>query len=193
MRDKIRNILREETHPKTEKYINYCVQDYMNGAEVLPIREEFRSAGELRDMGWDDEMVEYAYTQYERFGFREDPENEDVYYHEGNPDYEWDIDEMISDMFYNFIDERVEYGEFIETDNGWEINQNMWDIDIDGETHVIDWYCYEKEYQINSRLRQTIQNNLNKKYAPPIELLSVIRDRIIGEMINLLDNEKKFC
>jgi hypothetical protein len=39
MRDKIRNILREETHPNAEKYINYCVQDYMNGAEVLPPRE----------------------------------------------------------------------------------------------------------------------------------------------------------
>jgi hypothetical protein len=178
---------------KYSKYINYVADDYLKEAKVIHITVPFGSSGELRDMGWDDEMLDFAYTQFERFGFREQPDDEDSYYYVDNPDHEWSFDEMLMDMFYIFIDEKVKTGEFIETYDGWEINQNMWDIDTgDGFTHIFDWNCKEKDYGINIKWNK-FEDKLIFKYGVPENILTEVTDEIVARMIRILDNEKKFC
>jgi hypothetical protein len=194
VRDKIRKILKEEVNSNTIKYINHVVKSYMEGARVIDVTQEFGSASELRDLGWDDEMVDFAFTQYERFGFRQDPNDEDAYYHEGNPEHTWDLQDMLQDMFYNFIESKVKTGQFKETIDGWELLHNMWDVETpDGGTHVFSWDCSDRTYDQSVRINKRIDDKLVKNYGAPLEMVSTIRTLIIKEMTKLLDNEKKFC
>lgn len=176
---------------KYSKYINYVADDYLKEYNVIPITIPFGSSSELRDLGWDDEMVDFAFSKYPNYGFTYDEET-DTYDREGS-NHVWDIDDVVQEMFYIFIEERVKTGEFIETYDGWEITQNMWDIDTGTNfTHIFEWDCDNKEYIVNIKWPK-FEDKLIIKYSVPENILIEVTDEIVDRMIRILDNEKKFC
>jgi hypothetical protein len=190
VRDTIKRILKED---KLQRYINHIVDDYLKDSKVIGITMPFDSAYDLMDLGWEDEMMNFAYGEYENYGFKQDPEDEDSYYNELNPINPLDSHDMIQEMYYIFIDEKVKTGEFSETVDGWEINQNMWDIEgRDKFSHIIDWNCKGEYYGVEIRWNK-FEDKLIREYGVPEDILAEVTDKIVRRMMDILDNEKKFC
>lgn len=189
MRDNIRKILKED---RLSSYIDGVVNDFLKGVTITDITIDFETSGELRDLGWDDEMLSFAYEQYGDYGFTQDPEDEDSFYYEGS-DHIWDLEEVLMDMFYIFIDERVKTGEFVETPHGWEIKQHMWDVETrDGWTYIFDYICRTKTYSSDIKYQQ-LEGVLIEKYGVPNQLIKEVIDNIVLGVEGMLNKEKKFC
>jgi hypothetical protein len=190
MKNTIRQILKEH---KQDKFINFIVSDLLKGVAFFRNFEEYESANDMRDYGWDGEMLEFAYNNYEDYGFKQDPEDEGVYSHKGG-DYIWDIDEMLFHMFYIFIEEKVKEGILEETDYGWREWKDRWDVVLsDGSTHVWEYDCEYKTYKKITTDSQ-IMKTLKDKYAiTEGDVFHKIVHELGMSMLKILKSEKKLC
>lgn len=190
---KMENIIKEN-FIKNEKFINYVVNDYIKEIEIIDFGYKFETSGELRDIGYEDEMFEFAYNEYEKYGFIQDPEDEDSYYHEGEPNTIWSNDDMLHDMFYNYIDFKVALGEFIVTDDGWLIRENKWLAITKRETTLLfEWNCNNKFFSLDSDDYKQIDIEITELYAAPDFLIEAIIKKIIKRIEDLLKYKEKIC
>jgi hypothetical protein len=194
MKNTIRQILKED---RQDKFVEYVVDDYMRGATIFRNFEDYESAGQMRDYGWDGEMLEFAYNNYEDYGFSEDPEDEDVYYHKDS-EHQWDIDEVLQDMFYIFIEQKVKEGVFEETIDGWREWKDRWDIVVPVEgtkthTHTWKYDCEYKSYKQMTTNTQIDEVLLSKYAVTKGDIYHKIIYKIGTEMIGLIRSEKKLC
>jgi len=194
MKNTIRQILNED---KEDRYVNYVVNDYMKNVAIFRNFEDYDSANDMRDYGWDGQMLDFAYSKYEDHGFRQDPEDEDVYYYEDS-EYEWGIDEVVQDMFYIFIDLKVKEGVFEPILDGWREWKDMWDIVVSDSnsnqhTHIWEYDCEHNTYkktttnrQVNDSLKNIYAISEGDVYHKIIHMLDV-------NMVELLKKKDKIC
>ena len=194
MKNTIRQILNEDSE---DRYVDYVVDDIMKDAVIFRAFEDYESAGDMRDYGWDGEMLEFAYNEYENYGFTQDPEDEDVYHHQDS-EYDWDLDEVLQDMFYIFIEQKVKEGVFEETIDGWREWKDRWDIVVtdsnsNQHTHIWVYDCEHNTYKKTTTNRQ-IDDSLKNKYAiSEGDVYHKIIHMLDVNMIELLKKKDKIC
>ena len=62
MKNTIRQILKEH---KQDRFVNLIISELMKGVAFFRSFEDYESANDMRDYGWDGEMLEFAYNNYE--------------------------------------------------------------------------------------------------------------------------------
>jgi len=192
MKNTIKHILKED---RRERYFNTVAESFVKDATVFRLNLAFESSLELRDMGYEDGMIEFAYSNYGDYGFTyfEDEDGfKKAFVKEGEDGF-WDSEDMVQEMMYNYIDKGVKDGFFIETTDGWEVVDNEFEITtLYGDYHL-EYSCRSKSY-----IRHYNENLLEKILINKYGLTDTIDQESVAMLIykkftEILHPYKKVC
>lgn len=188
MKNTIKHILKED---RREKYFNTVAENFVKDATVFRLNLTFESSLELRDMGYEDGMVEFAYSKYEDYGFTY-IEEEEGFKKEGDEHF-WDSEDMLQEMMYNYIDEGVKDGVFGITDTGWDIITNDFEISTTHGHYILEYRCRDKSYTRTYNPHE-IERILLKTYGLPHPIdQERVTELIYKKFTEILDPLKKVC